>query len=171
MFTGGHALELYLKSAYARVHGTDATIAKGHKLVELWDEVATMAGFPAAIKLRPVLLSGNLLFSTLPNPDSLSKDDRKHLTVNASLYRTIRHLQDLKYLGTVMKTLPGAAQGYVYQIPDMYMINLLAAIRHWLGHGVNNTPVDASISSEFAKLGITPASAAERFNRETLSYP
>ena len=84
--------------------------------------------------------------------------------MHASLYRAIRHLQDLKYLGVEMKTLPGVAQGYVYQTPDMYMLNLLTAIRPWLGHMTNKSHVEASISAELAKLGISESSAATYCN-------
>ena len=46
LFTGGHALELYLKAAFAPVHGIDAAIAKGHKLAALWDEVSRCPDSP-----------------------------------------------------------------------------------------------------------------------------
>jgi hypothetical protein len=155
LFAGGHALEMYLKAAYARNNGVAAAISKGHNLQALWNYSASLPGFPLKLKLREHLLrDGELIFGLMSEGSLVKPEDRNHLLRHRSLYRVISSVMDLKYVGSSMKGLPfGLRQGFIYETPDRYLIALLASIYDWLGLHAGLSPL-----LEAVKFNITPAS-------------
>lgn len=135
-FAGGHALELYLKAAVARTSTVDEAVGYRHRMRELWTAAHQITGFPISLELRAHLLSREILFGDVrlkSQHDTLSRDDRLHLSLHQGLYRAIGHVQHLKYLGVPGQATPETS-GYAFIYPDTDLIRLLDCIRAWLGH-------------------------------------
>ena len=133
LFAVGHALELYLKAANAKLSGSVEDAVKfGHNLHALWfDCKARDTGFLPMYELRPAVLERDLL-----NHESycrLDANDLGHFLENQELYVVTKYLPDLKYLGAPLKKIAGAyALGFVH--PNPKWAELFRALRLYLGH-------------------------------------
>lgn len=133
VFTAGHALELYLKAMVAAYEGLDVAVSIGHHLPRLWQRCEDLNRFPLKGLLRPELLELDRDIYAADKRNQLSPETRRHLGENELLYLALRHVQDLKYLGTPGKTLRnGLKLTFGSSVPNKTMISQLGRIAHWV---------------------------------------
>jgi hypothetical protein len=155
-FSVGHAVELYLKSAHTKLFGDiKVAIQYGDKIKDLWDECRKHdPSFMDGYAFRDHIFAMNLLDGR--GFKRFSADDQKHLRQNRPLYAVFKHIQDLKYLGTPLKTHSGPwALGYVH--PDPYWIEFVRTLRAYLGYPSQGR---ADRISQILEVGRLPDSAA-----------
>lgn len=133
VFTAGHALELYLKAVVTAYEGLEVAVRIGHQLPKLWQYCEGFDQFPYKGLLRPELLELDRDIYASGNRHQLSPDFQRHLGENELLYLALRHVQDLKYLGTPGKTLRnGLRLTFASSVPNRTMISQLGRIAHWV---------------------------------------
>lgn len=132
-FAIGHVVELYLKAAYTKhiTHDINQTIRQGHNLKRIWDECkANDANFMPHYELREHIFQSNFLITS---GRDLDRDDYQHFIIHFDLYLIMKHLTDLKYLGT-----PWRSVGRSYSIravhPDFYWTDFLKELRTYLNY-------------------------------------
>lgn len=132
IFSAGHALELYLKSAVAATESMQVAISLSHKMKDLWNHCESYDHFPLLGLLRPDYLNLDRDIYSPGKRDQLPVEERLHLSDNEILYLSLRHVQDLKYLGTPGKTFRGDIRpAFGIRIPNRVMISQLGKIAHW----------------------------------------
>lgn len=137
MFLVGHAVEVYLKAAHAKIFGDlRAALAKGHRIDLLLSECqAADHRFMADYRLKPHILRmlDKLLLLDLAGIQQLSKGNLDHYGHHQELYMVAKHLPDLKYYGAPWKKLPGSPPlGFVW--PNDYWIQFFRELRAYLGY-------------------------------------
>lgn len=133
VFSAGHAVELYLKAVVAANESLDVAIELGHRLTKLWERCEVYDQFPFKGLLRPELLDRDRDIYSSAKRGQLSQEIRQHLGENELLYLALRHVQDLKYLGTPGKTLRnGFKLSFGSPVPNKVMINQLGRMAHWV---------------------------------------
>lgn len=132
LFSAGHAVELYLKAAVALTANLTAATKFGHKLGDLWKHCESLPGFPLRGLVREHLLAQDLDLYSQTVRQNLPPDDAAHVAEHELLYLSMRHVQDLKYLGT-----PGAttrklsAITFGTGVPNRPMIHTLGRLARW----------------------------------------
>lgn len=133
IFTAGHALELYLKAIVTAYEGLEVAVSIGHHLPKLWQRCEALDQFPLKGLLRPELLELDRDIYATGKREQLSPEAVRHLGENELLYLALRHVQDLKYLGTPGKTLRNGLQlTFASSVPNRPMISQLGRIAHWV---------------------------------------
>ena len=133
LFSIGHALELYLKAANARMTGDiDRAIKFGHKINRIWDDCKNRdSDFLPDYELRDSILAEDLFTGHVL--ECLSDDDREHFSKHRELYSVAKMLPDLKYLYAPLKTVDGF-HFLACIVPNPYWIELFKSLRDYLGH-------------------------------------
>ena len=131
LFSVGHALELYLKAVRTKLTGDiDKSIGFGHRIKGLWQDCKTYdPQFLPMYELRNSVLDTNILEGGLDK--KLSQDDFFHFLRFQELYMAARHLADLKYLGTKLKTANRVCYGTAF--PNPMWSQLFSELRRYLG--------------------------------------
>ncbi len=158
IFSVGHALELYLKAAHAKLFGDfDEALGFGHRVKDLWD--ACKKGDCAFLpnhEIRDAIFSLDFLDQQVFK--TLSRDDQLHFIKYQSLYIIAKHLQDLKYLGLPWKTRKKrGTTGMAWVQPDPYWITLFRDLRGYLGYPPHGK---ADFIKQQMDLGMIPPTAA-----------
>ncbi len=144
-----HAVELYLKAAYAKLTGdVEWAIKKGHKLKTIWDKCKKLdPNFMHEYDLRNSVL--NVLFvGDYYNPQDYFSDnnDRLNYQENQELYNIFKLLPDLKYMHMPMRSAPnGFTLMYVKLNP--YRPKFFKRMREYLGHPLPN-------NGDFIKMAV-----------------
>jgi len=136
LFTIGHACELYLKAAHAKLTGDiTGTVKHSHHLKALWDDCKQRS----SSFMRSFDLVEKVYGTTLPEltsglvAEGLSPEDRVNYIRHRELYIVFKMLPDLKYLGAPMKSVKGPyAMGEIF--PNDYWIEYFRDMRAFLGH-------------------------------------
>jgi hypothetical protein len=132
-FSAGHAIELYLKAAVAAHESMAKATSFGHKLWSLWRCCEAYEQFPLKGLLRSDLVDLDRDIYSSTARQAFPEDVRRHLSHNELLYLAIRHVQDLKYLGTPGKSLRDGMQlTFASEIPNKVGIGQLGKIAHWV---------------------------------------
>ena len=132
LFSIGHALELYLKAAYAKGTGNvkDA-IGFGHNIFQLWK---------ACKDLDPNFLPGRELRQAVLDAMPLSEKymsgpkhgaDYEHYMKNQELYLAAKHLKDAKYAGLPAPKGKGLGT-FAYIHPNPYWVDFFREFRTYL---------------------------------------
>lgn len=132
-FSVGHALELYLKAAVAKIEGEKEAMAAGHNVLRLWKKCKEDPMFIPGYKLSEVILSKPDLFSGRPLKEFLSAIEVSEFESNSELYMIAKFLPDLKYLGTTPKAAKGGEYMLSVTCPNLYWIPFFKALRTYLG--------------------------------------
>jgi len=157
LFSIGHAFELYLKAANAKLSGdVDAAVKFGHDIPKLWADCKSRdRSFLPQFELRPSVLARDLL--DVKSYERLAPGDFKHFLENQEIYVVAKYLADLKYFGAPMKQVKSAyAIGFVTLHPRW--AELFRALRKYLGHPTGSK---TDILRHYAESsGLPPSSAA-----------
>ena len=134
LFTVGHTVELYLKSAHTKIFGDIYEAIKfGHRIKDLWDTCKKQDGsFMTEYELRDSIFSVDFLDQDVLQ--GLTKDDELHFISHQSFYLVTKHLQDLKYLGLPWKTRQKKSLGVAFLHPDPFWVDFFKTIRAYLGY-------------------------------------
>jgi hypothetical protein len=127
----GHATELYLKAAHAKLtNNISGTVKKAHCLNDLWNECKQCDdNFMPEYELKDAVIDADLMGGH--GYGHLSVEDQKHFGINAELYYVCKYLPDLKYLGGPLKRVTGSfAWGAVSFNP--YWIKFFKSFRKYL---------------------------------------
>jgi hypothetical protein len=131
-FSAGHAVELYLKAAVTAVESLAEAAKFRHKMRALWEKCENLYGFPLKGHLDLDLLDQTRDIYSMEARNKLSAAQQIHLAENEALYLAIRHVQDLKYLGTKGPTLKGNYHlTFGLVVPDRTMIGHLLSLSRW----------------------------------------
>ncbi|MDQ3017647.1 MAG: hypothetical protein M3R25_13135 [Bacteroidota bacterium] len=138
LFLIGHAVELYLKSAYTKqTRDIDAAVNFGHRIYDLWNACKSIDDkFMPQYELRDNVFQCPFLEKDIVK--LLSHEDCIHFLENQEFYIVSKYLPDLKYLGAPLKKIKGA-----YAIPfachNPYWIKFFKELRSYLEYpGVNS---------------------------------
>jgi hypothetical protein len=133
-FMVAHAVELYLKAAYARHTGSvQKAMGKGHNVKGIWDELRQDPAFMPAYGLvesiynqsAAMAIGGALAAGTSP------EDSRKYFA-HQELYLVMHLLADLKYIGTPIKAAKGGPISIGYIFPNEYWVGFFRELRNYL---------------------------------------
>jgi len=132
-FTAGHALELYLKAAVTAHASFKEAKDLGHRLPKLWNLCEEYPGFPLKGLIQPPLLDKASKIYDQNVRAKLHPELRKHLSENEILYLSLRHVQDLKYLGLPGQTIaPDQYLTFALPVPNKVAIWQLGTLARWV---------------------------------------
>jgi len=133
LFTIGHTVELYLKSANANITGNiDRAIKFGHKIEDIWDDCKNHdRKFMPNFEIRNSVFNIDLFTGQLEK--KLSRDDLRNYSDNQEFYIIAKLLPDLKYIGTRLQSLKGP-HSLTSVYPNPYWINFFRELRTYLDH-------------------------------------
>jgi len=136
LFAIGHTVELYLKAANTKfTNDIGRAINFGHKLKSIWDDCKKDSKFMPSFEIKDSVFNKD--FFSVSVVKSLDEVDRRHYLHNQELYIVAKFLPDLKYLGTLPKSLKSAyGLGYIH--PNPYWIGFLRELRDYIGHPQKN---------------------------------
>src|SRR5437867_6414639 len=103
LFAIGHAVELYLKVANAKITGDmDRAVKFGHSIPRLLSDCKNHdSSFMIGYELRDSVLAVDMMNQNTWS--KLSREDYLHLGNHQELYFVAQYLPDLKYLGGPLK--------------------------------------------------------------------
>lgn len=133
LFEIGHAVELYLKAAYAKQKSNvDEAVNFNHRLKDLWRACQIEDhNFMSNYEIRDSVYNSNFV---LDQGRFLNKDDSDNFWKNQELYCVLKHLPDIKYIGGPLKSksIVDNAGIWLYHSHNPYWINFFKDIRQYL---------------------------------------
>jgi len=129
-FIIGHAVELYLKAANAKITGdVNKSVKFGHNLYGLWKACKKDPSFMPNFEIKESLY--NIQFFEENIYKKCSENEKSHFIENRDLYTIMKHQMDLKYSGAPLKTIKG---GYMMLCVchNPYWIRFFKQIRQFL---------------------------------------
>jgi len=136
LFIIGHAVELYLKAANAKITGdVNKSVKFGHNLYGLWKACKTDSTFMPNFEIRESLFK--IPFYEEDIYKKCSEEESTHFIENNNLYTIMKHQMDLKYGGAPFKTIKG---GYMMLClcHNPYWIKFFKEIRKFLKYPSEN---------------------------------
>jgi len=132
----GHAIELYLKAAYAARVGAGKSLAElrgefrvkfsgGHDLKALWDRLKQQAGFMPDFNIREDLYP--VRFVDPGVAEKLPPDDYGHLSRNYEWYFAFRRHNELRYPVE-------QPESYFFSSPGDFWVKFFKDLRGFIGY-------------------------------------
>lgn len=133
LFTIGHAVELYLKSANTKITGDiERAISFGHRLKDLWDDCKEKDNkFMPSYELKDNLFCSSFLEEDIYS--QLCEADIMHFIRHQHLYIILKHLADLKYLGAPLKSIK-KPYAITFSSHDPYWVSFFNEFRTFLNY-------------------------------------
>jgi hypothetical protein len=141
LFTVGHAVELYLKATILKIDPDFDILSLGHRIDKMILKVN---------ELEPTLLNSYKLkedvyvkfMNGVPVTIEQSADPSyEHYVINQELYWVSKYLLDLKYLGTIHKSMPQTFSIFI-RACNPYWLNFFIELRKFLGWPTENQYFD-----------------------------
>jgi hypothetical protein len=140
LFEIGHAVELYLKASYAKQkNNVDQAVFFGHRLKDLWDACKCEdPAFMPSFEIRDTVFNSNFV---LDQGRFLNEEDVKNFWENQEFYYVLKHLSDIKYIGSPLKSksIVDNAGIWGYHSHNPYWINFFKEIRQYLKYPTEHT--------------------------------
>ena len=142
LFTVGHAVELYLKATILKIDPDFDIIKLGHRIDKMIDKVNELESnllidYSLKESVYRKFMNGQLV--TL---EQTSDPDYHHYVSNQELYWISKYLMDLKYLGTIHKTMPETF-GIFIRGCNPYWLTFFTRLRAYLDWPVDNQWLDS----------------------------
>lgn len=131
LFTIGHAVELYLKATILKLDPNIDILKLGHRVDKLIEKVkdlepTLLVRYNLRESVYDKFMNGKLI-----TVEQSTDPDYEHYIINQELYWISKYLMDLKYLGSIHKTIPNTF-GIFIRACNPYWIEFFKELRIFL---------------------------------------